>query len=80
MAITKRQTLKSLCAVGALATFPTIVQAGVSTAKLKIVIKLLATGGPVRRAVTDLAGDIRRDYRRKVVQPRRVADRNCHYQ
>jgi hypothetical protein len=60
MAITKRQTLKSLCAVGALATFPTIVQAGVSTAKLKIVIKLLATGGPVRRAVTDLAGDIRR--------------------
>lgn len=60
MTNTKRQTLKSLCAVGALATLPTAVQAAVSPPRQRIIIKLLAADGPVRRAVADLAADIRR--------------------
>jgi len=60
MTLTKRQTLKSLCAVGALASLPAVVQARVLASRLQISIKLLSKHAPVRRAVADLAADIRR--------------------
>jgi hypothetical protein len=60
MTVTKRQTLKSLCAMGVLGTRPAAVQARVSASGLQISIKLLSKYAPVRRAVTDLAADIRR--------------------
>jgi len=56
MTVTKREALKGLCVVGALAA----VQARAARPGPPIAIRLLATEAPVRRAMLDLVADIRR--------------------